>query len=55
MLDCASLTGPEQTQEPDSALDPVGLTECAHEVVNRVLDVMQGWLSEERLLNSRAW
>ena len=53
LLDCASLTGPEQTQEPDRVHDPVGLTSYAHEAVNRVLDVLQEWLSEERLLSSR--
>jgi len=53
VLDCTSLTSPEQTQEPDRELDPVELVERAHEVVNRVLDTMQEWLSEERLLSSR--
>ena len=53
LLDCASLTAAKQAAQATGEPDPVGLAERAHEVVNRVLDVMQDWLSEERLLNSK--
>jgi acyl transferase domain-containing protein/short-subunit dehydrogenase/acyl carrier protein len=55
LLDCASLstTSPCQTDAPDRALDPIGLAGHAHEIANRTLDIVQDWLSEERLLSSR--
>ena len=57
LLDCAqseSDTDPGATDRAKSAIVDAGrLVEQAHDVTNHVLDVVQGWLSDERLLSSR--
>ena len=56
VLDCTSLArngSPHEVDESDSELKDSGFLERAHQIPNRVLDMVQDWLSEERLLNSR--
>lgn len=57
LLDCASYESSAGPPATDEALQPSDaaerLIERAHRTTNRVLDAMQDWLSDERLLSSR--
>ena len=55
LLDCMSLRGGADSAASDDPqpIDGPELAEQAHRMTHRVLEVMQDWLSDERLLSSR--